>query len=73
MVASTCVIVTNSPPSQLTPVTNSPQTFHWVGIPQPVGVDQCQLGIKASVAGQYQFPDKYAGHVGITQQLGQDC
>ncbi len=53
--ASTCVIVTNSP-----------QTFHWVGyglkltIPQgslPAGVDQCQLDIKASVAGQYQFPD----------------
>ncbi len=46
-------------------VTNSPQTFHWVGygfkltIPQgslPVGVDQCRLDIKASVAGQYQFP-----------------
>ncbi len=55
VVASTCVIVTNSP-----------QTFHWVGyglkltIPQgslPAGVDQCQLDIKASVAGQYQFPD----------------
>ena len=53
--ASTCVIVTNSP-----------QTFHWVGygfkltIPQgslPAGVDQCRLDIKASVAGQYQFPD----------------
>ena len=47
-------------------VTNSPQTFHWVGygfkltIPQgslPVGVDQCRLDIKASVAGHYQFPD----------------
>ncbi len=47
-------------------VTNSPQTFHWVGygfkltIPQgslPAGVDQCRLDIKASVAGQYQFPD----------------
>ncbi|XP_064401971.1 uncharacterized protein LOC135347820 isoform X4 [Halichondria panicea] len=55
VVASTCVIVTNSP-----------QTFHWVGygfkltIPQgslPAGVDQCRLDIKASVAGQYQFPD----------------
>ncbi len=53
--ASTCVIVTNSP-----------QTFHWVGygfkltIPQgslPAGIDQCRLDIKASVAGQYQFPD----------------
>ena len=53
--ANTCVIVTNSP-----------QTFHWVGygfkltIPQgslPAGVDQCRLDIKASVAGQYQFPD----------------
>ena len=52
--ASVCVIVTNSP-----------QTFHWVGygfkltIPQgslPAGVDQCRLDIKASVAGQYQFP-----------------
>ncbi len=39
-------------------VTNSPQTFHWVGygfkltIPQgslPDGVDQCRLDIKASV------------------------
>ncbi len=47
-------------------VTNSPQTFHWAGygfkltIPQgslPAGVDQCQLDIKASVVGQYQFPD----------------
>ncbi len=47
-------------------VTNSPQTFHWVGygfkltIPQgslPAGIDQCQLDIKASIAGQYQFPD----------------
>ncbi len=47
-------------------VTNSPKTFHWVGygfkltIPQgslPAGVDQCRLYIKASVAGQYQFPD----------------
>ncbi|XP_064401962.1 uncharacterized protein LOC135347816 isoform X2 [Halichondria panicea] len=55
VVGSTCVIVTNSP-----------QTFHWVGygfkltIPQgslPAGVDQCRLEIKASVAGQYQFPD----------------
>ncbi|XP_064401955.1 uncharacterized protein LOC135347813 isoform X3 [Halichondria panicea] len=55
VVASTCVIVTNSL-----------QTIHWVGygfkltIPQgslPAGVDQCQLEIKASVAGQYQFPD----------------
>ncbi len=55
VVASTCVIVTNSP-----------QTFHWVGygfkltIPQgslPAGVDQCRLEIKASVAGQYLFPD----------------
>ena len=55
VVASTCVIVTNSP-----------QTFHWVGygfkltIPPgslPAGVDQCRLDIKASVAGQYQFPD----------------
>ncbi|XP_064401995.1 uncharacterized protein LOC135347836 isoform X2 [Halichondria panicea] len=54
VVASTCVIVTNSP-----------QTFHWVGygfkltIPQgslPAGVGQCRLDIKASVAGQYQFP-----------------
>ena len=53
--ASVCVIVTNSP-----------QTFHWVGygfkltIPQgslPAGVNQCRLDIKASVAGQYQFPD----------------
>ncbi len=53
--ASTCVIVTNSP-----------QTFHWVGygfkltIPQgslPAGVDQCRIGIMASVAGHYQFPD----------------
>ncbi len=57
VLASTCVIVTNSP-----------QTFHWVGygfkltIPQgslPAGVDQCQLDIKASVAGQYQFPDNF--------------
>ncbi len=55
VVARTCVIVTNSP-----------QTFHWVGygfkltIPQgslPAGVDQCRLDIKASVAGHYQFPD----------------
>ncbi len=55
VVASTCVIVTNSP-----------QTFHWVGygfkltIPQgslPAGVHQCRLDIKASVAGQYQFPE----------------
>ncbi|XP_064401960.1 uncharacterized protein LOC135347815 isoform X2 [Halichondria panicea] len=55
VVASTCVIVTNSP-----------QIFRWVGygfkltIPQgslPAGVDQCRLDIKASVAGQYQFPD----------------
>ncbi len=47
-------------------VTNSPQTFHWVGygfkltIPQgslPAGIDQCRLDIKASVAGQYQFPE----------------
>ncbi len=47
-------------------VTNSPQTFHWVGygfkltIPQgslPAGVDECRLDIKASVAGQYQFPN----------------
>ncbi len=47
-------------------ITNSPQTFHWVGygfkltIPQgslPAGVDQCRLDIKASVTGQYQFPD----------------
>ncbi len=47
-------------------VTNSPQTFHWVGygfkltIPQgflPASVDQCRLDIKASLAGQYQFPD----------------
>ncbi len=47
-------------------VTNSADTFHWVGygfrltIPQgslPAGVDQCQLDIVASVAGQYQFPD----------------
>ncbi len=46
-------------------VTNSAQTFHWVGygfkltIPQgslPAGVDQCRLDIVASVAGQYQFP-----------------
>ncbi len=53
--ASTCVIVTNSP-----------QTFHWVGygfkltIPQgslPAGIDQCRLDIKASAAGQYQFPE----------------
>ncbi|XP_064401224.1 uncharacterized protein LOC135347256 isoform X2 [Halichondria panicea] len=55
VVASTCVIVTNSP-----------QTFHWDGygfkltIPQgslPAGVDQCRLDIKASVAGQYLFPN----------------
>ncbi|XP_064407131.1 uncharacterized protein LOC135351978 isoform X3 [Halichondria panicea] len=54
VLASTCVIVTNSP-----------QTFHWVGygfkltIPQgslPAGVDQCQLDIMASVAGKYKFP-----------------
>ena len=47
-------------------ITNSSQTFVWDGhgfkltIPQdslPAGVDQCQLDIKASVAGQYQFPD----------------
>ena len=47
-------------------VTNSHQTFHWVGygfkltIPQgslPASVDQCRLDIKASVVGQYQFPD----------------
>ena len=47
-------------------VTNSPQTFHWDGygfkltIPQgslPAGVDQCRLDIKASVAGQYLFPN----------------
>ena len=47
-------------------VTNSPQTFHWNGygfkltIPKgslPAGVDQCRLDVKASVAGQYQFPD----------------
>ena len=46
-------------------VTNSPKAFHWVGygfkltIPQgslPAGVE-CRLDIKASVAGQYQFPD----------------
>ncbi|XP_064402405.1 uncharacterized protein LOC135348156 [Halichondria panicea] len=55
VVARTCVIITNSP-----------QTFHWVGYgfkltilqgSLPAGVDQCQLEIKASVAGQYQFPD----------------
>ena len=54
VVASTSVIVTNSP-----------QVFHWEGygfnlhIPQdslPAGVDQCQLDIKASVAGKYNFP-----------------
>ncbi|XP_064392749.1 ankyrin-2-like isoform X2 [Halichondria panicea] len=47
-------------------VTNSSQTFVWDGhgfklhIPQdslPAGVDQCQLDIMASVAGEYQFPD----------------
>ncbi len=57
MVASTCVIVTNSP-----------QTFHWAGygfkltIPQgslPAGVHQCRLDIKVSFAGQYQFPDNH--------------
>ncbi|XP_064386403.1 uncharacterized protein LOC135334925 isoform X3 [Halichondria panicea] len=57
VMASTCVIITNSP-----------QTFHWVGyglrltIPQgslPPGVDQCQLDIKVSVAGHYQFPNNF--------------
>ncbi len=47
-------------------VTNLSQTFLWDGygfklhIPQdslPAGVDQCRLEIKASVAGNYQFPD----------------
>ncbi len=46
-------------------LTNSPTTFDWSGhslrltIPSnslPVGVDQCQLDILASTAGQYQFP-----------------
>ena len=47
-------------------ITNSSQTFLWDGygfklhIPQnslPPGVDQCRLDIKASVAGNYQFPN----------------
>ncbi len=47
-------------------LTNSGTTFKWAGhgfrltVPQdslPAGVDQCQLDIVVSIAGQYQFPD----------------
>ncbi len=47
-------------------LTNSFTTINWAGhgfrltVPQdslPAGVDQCQLDIVASIAGQYQFPD----------------
>ena len=47
-------------------VTNDPQSFVWEGygleidIPQgclPAGVEQCTINIKASLAGQYEFPE----------------
>ena len=47
-------------------VTNSAKYFYWSGygfkidIPQdslPTGMDQCELHIYASLAGEYQFPD----------------
>ena len=47
-------------------VTNAPQNFIWegygfkLGIPKdclPPGIDQCMVDIKASVSGQYEFPD----------------
>ena len=47
-------------------VTNAPQNFVWegygfkLGIPKdclPPGIDQCTVDIKASVSGQYKFPD----------------
>ena len=47
-------------------VTNKPQTFHWAGyglklhIPPaslPAGVGESDIMIKASLAGQYQFPE----------------
>ncbi len=49
-------------------LTNSATTFDWVGygfkltVPPdslPIGVNQCQLDIVASIAGQYQFPEKF--------------
>ena len=49
-------------------LTNSATTFDWAGygfkltVPPdslPAGVDQCQLDIVASTAGQYQFPEKF--------------
>ncbi len=49
-------------------LTNSATTFDWAGygfkltVPPdslPVGVDQCQLDIAASTAGQYQFPENF--------------
>ena len=47
-------------------VTNAPQTFIWegyglkLGISKdclPPGIDQCTVDIKASVSGEYKFPD----------------
>ena len=47
-------------------VTNNPQCFIWRGyglkvyVPKgclPVGVEQCTINIKASLAGQYEFPE----------------
>ena len=47
-------------------VTKDPQSFTWEGyglklhIPQgclPAGVEQCTINIKASLAGQYEFPE----------------
>ena len=48
-------------------VTNDPQSFTWEGyglqlhIPKdclPAGIEQCTINIKASLAGQYEFPEK---------------
>jgi hypothetical protein len=47
-------------------ITNAPQTFVWegyglkLGIPKdclPSGMEQCSVTIKASVSGEYKFPD----------------
>ena len=45
-------------------ITNSPQSFKWYGLTLlisegtlPEGVDECTVSIKASMAGQYQFPE----------------
>ena len=47
-------------------VTNVPQSYAWAGyglklhIPKgslPVGMEQCTINIKASLAGQYEFPE----------------